>query len=348
MALAFAILVGLLAAVAWVGMYELKAVSTNLNIITHDRLVKVQLTHLIENEVNRQSRALRTAMLTHDADLTEGELRKIEDSLPKVSEAVARLSETIKTPQGKQALANMLEARKVFKGHEAIVIDLIKSHRIEEARTYLATQLLPPQTVYLANIESLTKTQTDAIDEFSAAAEADASTGQFSMLVLSLLAGGLTVLIAWLITRSITHPVEELKSLLTRVGKTSDFSLRLQQPGTDEIGQAGQAFNQMQAAQQRAIHEVKTVVTALSQGDFSKRVASDLNGDLADMKEAVNQSAHQIQDTMAAILAAMDSLQAGRFDVQLVSGAHTAVAAIWHLSCIGEAEVRLCDTNLYH
>ena len=332
MALAFAILVGLLAAVAWVGMYELKAVSTNLNIITHDRLVKVQLTHLIENEVNRQSRALRTAMLTHDADLTEGELRKIEDSLPKVSEAVARLSETIKTPQGKQALANMLEARKVFKGHENIAIDLIKSHRLEEARAYLTTQLLPPQTVYLGSIEALTKTQTDAIDEFSAAAEADASTGQFSMLVLSLLAGGLTVLIAWLITRSITQPVEALKSLLTRVGKTSDFSLRLQQPGTDEIGQAGQAFNQMQAAQQRAIHEVKTVVTALSQGDFSKRVASDLNGDLADMKEAVNQSAHHIQETMAAIHAAMDSLQAGRFDVQLMSGAHTAVAGEFKLA----------------
>ena len=87
MALAFAVLLGLLVAVASVGMHELSAVDSSIKTITHDRLVKVQLAHQIENEVNRQSRALRTAMLTSNPSVADSELKKIEDSVPKVADA---------------------------------------------------------------------------------------------------------------------------------------------------------------------------------------------------------------------------------------------------------------------
>ena len=325
MALAFAVLLGLLVAVASVGMHELSAVDSNIKTITHDRLVKVQLAHQIENEVNRQSRALRTAMLTSNPSVADSELKKIEDSVPKVADALARLQETIKTPQGKEALAKMIEARKIFKAQEAQIIELIKSRQLDKARESLVENLLPLQTVYLASIGQLTQTQTDAIDAFALEAESNSATGQLLMWVLSAVAVILAMVIAWLITRSITQPLEKLQTLLTQVEKKSDFSLRLKEVSSDEIGQTGKAFNQMLDAQQRAIDEVKSVVTALSRGDFSKRVSSDLRGDLADMKDAVNQSSTRIQETMAAINGALASLEAGRFDVRLLGESNNTV-----------------------
>jgi len=325
MALAFAVLLGLLVAVASVGMHELSAVDSNIKTITHDRLVKVQLAHQIENEVNRQSRALRTAMLTSNASVTESELKKIEDSAPKVADAVARLQETIKTPQGKEAMAKMIEARKIFKAQEAQIIELIKSRQLDKARESLVDNLLPLQTVYLASIEHLTQTQTDAIDAFALEAESNSATGQLLMWVLSAVAVILAMVIAWLITRSITQPLEKLQTLLTQVEKKSDFSLRLKVVSSDEIGQTGKAFNQMLDAQQRAIDEVKSVVTALSRGDFSKRITSDLRGDLADMKDAVNQSSARIQETMTAINGALASLEAGRFEVRVLGESNNSV-----------------------
>ena len=325
MALAFAVLLGLLVAVASVGMHELSAVDSSIKTITHDRLVKVQLAHQIENEVNRQSRALRTAMLTSNPSVADSELKKIEDSVPKVADALARLQETIKTPQGKEALAKMIEARKIFKAQEAQIIKLIKSRQLDKARESLVENLLPLQTVYLASIGQLTKTQTDAIDAFALEAESNSATGQLLMWVLSAVAVILAMVIAWLITRSITQPLEKLQTLLTQVEKKSDFSLRLKEVSSDEIGQTGKAFNQMLDAQQRAIDEVKSVVTALSRGDFSKRVSSDLRGDLADMKDAVNQSSTRIQETMAAINGALASLEAGRFDVRVLGESNNTV-----------------------
>jgi len=323
--LAFAVLLGLLVAVASVGMHELSAVDSSIKTITHDRLVKVQLAHQIENEVNRQSRALRTAMLTSNPSVADSELKKIEDSVPKVADALARLQETIKTPQGKEALAKMIEARKIFKAQEAQIIELIKSRQLDKARESLVENLLPLQTVYLASIGQLTKTQTDAIDAFALEAESNSATGQLLMWVLSAVAVILAMVIAWLITRSITQPLEKLQTLLTQVEKKSDFSLRLKEVSSDEIGQTGKAFNQMLDAQQRAIDEVKSVVTALSRGDFSKRVSSDLRGDLADMKDAVNQSSTRIQETMAAINGALASLEAGRFDVRVLGESNNTV-----------------------
>ena len=325
MALAFAVLLGLLVAVASVGMHELSAVDSSIKTITHDRLVKVQLAHQIENEVNRQSRALRTAMLTSNPSVADSELKKIEDSVPKVADALARLQETIKTPQGKEALAKMIEARKIFKAQEAQIIELIKSRQLDKARESLVENLLPLQTVYLASIGQLTKTQTDAIDAFALEAESNSATGQLLMWVLSAVAVILAMVIAWLITRSITQPLEKLQTLLTQVEKKSDFSLRLKEVSSDEIGQTGKAFNQMLDAQQRAIDEVKSVVTALSRGDFSKRVSSDLRGDLADMKDAVNQSSTRIQETMAAINGALASLEAGRFDVRVLGESNNTI-----------------------
>ena len=325
MALAFAVLLGLLVAVASVGMHELSAVDSSIKTITHDRLVKVQLAHQIENEVNRQSRALRTAMLTSNPSVADSELKKIEDSVPKVADALARLQETIKTPQGIEALAKMIEARKIFKAQEAQIIELIKSRQLDKARESLVENLLPLQTVYLASIGQLTKTQTDAIDAFALEAESNSATGQLLMWVLSAVAVILAMVIAWLITRSITQPLEKLQTLLTQVEKKSDFSLRLKEVSSDEIGQTGKAFNQMLDAQQRAIDEVKSVVTALSRGDFSKRVSSDLRGDLADMKDAVNQSSTRIQETMAAINGALASLEAGRFDVRLLGESNNTI-----------------------
>ena len=325
MALAFAVLLGLLVAVASVGMHELSAVDSSIKTITHDRLVKVQLAHQIENEVNRQSRALRTAMLTSNPSVADSELKKIEDSVPKVADALARLQETIKTPQGIEALAKMIEARKIFKAQEAQIIELIKSRQLDKARESLVENLLPLQTVYLASIGQLTKTQTDAIDAFALEAESNSATGQLLMWVLSAVAVILAMVIAWLITRSITQPLEKLQTLLTQVEKKSDFSLRLKEVSSDEIGQTGKAFNQMLDAQQRAIDEVKSVVTALSRGDFSKRVSSDLRGDLADMKDAVNQSSTRIQETMAAINGALASLEAGRFDVRVLGESNNTV-----------------------
>ena len=130
-----------------------------------------------------------------------------------------------------------------------------------------------------------------------------------TMLVIALV-------IRWQI-RSITRPLEQLRSMVIAVEKTSDFSRRVETDSHDEVGQTAAAFNQLMAAQQLAVAEVNSVVEAIAAGDFSRRVHADLRGDLAIMKNAVNASAQSVEQTMQALQETMKALYNGDFSQRM-------------------------------
>lgn len=320
--LAFATLVALLMVLATVGMHQLDKVAEDTDVIAHDRLLKVNLAQTIENEVNRQSRAIRTALIASDAKVVAAELKKIEESGPIVTQALAQLQATIHTPEGKAALTQLTQAREVFKTHELALIQLIQADRIDEGRQYLVKEMLTPQTQYIQSVEALAETEKQAIELFAIDAAQNASLGKSFMLTIALVAVGVAAVVAVATTRSITRPLGQLQTVLSDVEKTSDFSKRMALTGRDEVGLTGQAFNQMLDAQQRAIREVNQVVAAMAAGDFDTRIRTDLRGDLAAMKIAVNGSAESVKVTMAALSEVMQSLYNGHFSIRVQAQVH--------------------------
>ncbi|PIT77927.1 methyl-accepting chemotaxis protein [Limnohabitans sp. G3-2] len=320
--LSFAILLALLVAMAAVGIQELAKVAKDTDTIAHDRLIKVSLAQTIENEVNRQSRAIRTALIADDKKVVAAELEKIKDSAPRITDAVARLQATVDTAEGQAALTRLVQAQKVFEDHEHKLIGLIKANRIERGQAYLVEEMLKPQTDYILSVEALAETEKKEIETFAVDAAENAALGQNIMLTIALTAVVIALVVALLTTRSITQPLQQLQNLLSEVEKTSDFSKRMAQVGKDEVALTAIAFNQMLDAQQRAIREVNQVVSAMAQGDFDTRISTDLRGDLAHMKQAVNDSSESVKVTMAALNEVMQSLHDGHFGVQIQAQVH--------------------------
>ena len=310
---AFLLIMALLAGITAIGMLELSEVTDDTRMIVRDRLVKLQLSQTIENEVNRQSRALRTALIASDASVVHQELEKVENSVPVVAEALAALQKTLYTTEGKAALAAVLEARQAFRVHEQELIGMIKARQQDKARQYLVQEMLEPQNRYLHSLEALTEVQKKAIETYAANAEDSAAKGYEYMLAMSLTALVLALVISVLITRSVVRPLGELQSLMSRVEKTSDFGLRAKPRGRDEVSQTVVAFNRLLGVQQNALGEVGKVVSAMAAGDFQLRVQADLTGDLAQLKTAVNDSADSMQVTMQELRQVMQALQDGDF-----------------------------------
>ncbi len=315
--LAFATLVALLIGLALIGVNQLSRVAHDTDVIAHDRLIKVSLAQNIENEVNRQSRAIRTALISTDKKVVAAELEKIQDATPRISEAVSKLQASIDTTDGQAALTQLVKTRQIFEEHEAKLIELIKNKRIEEGQAYLVEEMLQPQTDYLLSVEALAEVEKKDIEAFAVDAAQSATTGQTFMLSIAAITVVLATMVALMTTRSITRPLNQLQGLLSEVEKTSDFSKRMAVMGRDEVAATAQAFNQMLDAQQRAIREVNQVVSAIAQGDFDIRITTELRGDLAAMKSAVNNSAQSIKVTMDAIRDVMQTLHDGHFGTQI-------------------------------
>jgi methyl-accepting chemotaxis protein len=132
---------------------------------------------------------------------------------------------------------------------------------------------------------------------------------------LVLLIGGIAIglLAAMLIVRSVVNPLTEVQAIVTEVAKNFDYSRRVTVRQNDEVGQTAKAFNQLLVAQQEAIAQVNQVVTSLAQGDLTRRVNMDLSGDLAIMKDAVNESMDSVQSTMSGINGLTQAMYAGDF-----------------------------------
>jgi len=313
----FGILMALLLAVAVIGYIELTRVNDNTDVIVHDRLVKVQLAQSIENEINRQARALRTALIAREPATIEAELKKVEESGPVVEQALQKLQATISTEEGKRALRNVLDGHRLFNAEEALLVAMVRERRVEEARQELVSRLIPVQNTYLESVQVLLDIQTQSIEAFAANAAHDAQQGEQAIAALVAVALLLAAAVSGWISRSILQPMGQLLAGMKAVEHQADFAFRIAVTGSDEVGQTCQAFNDLLSAQQTALGQVRQAVAAMAAGDFDHRVSADLRGDLDALKQAINQSVDSMRVTMAEVNRGMRALSEGQFKVQL-------------------------------
>ncbi|MFO1369473.1 MAG: methyl-accepting chemotaxis protein [Marinagarivorans sp.] len=122
-----------------------------------------------------------------------------------------------------------------------------------------------------------------------------------------------TRIISTQITSSVACVIKELK----RTARDKKFDRRVLIETSDELGDAGQAFNDLMGQLQQAIANVITVTSKVADGDFTARITQDFEGDLEILKSGVNRSAHTVDTTMAALGDVMLALEKGNFSARM-------------------------------
>jgi len=138
-----------------------------------------------------------------------------------------------------------------------------------------------------------------------------------AILTVALIAGVVSLLaigVGIAIIRSVMGPLARISATVERISRTGDFSLRCDLKGSDELSKMGSALDQLLTLLGLTLAEVNQVVTAISDGDFSKHVKADVQGDLAALKAGVNASNERVRETMAALNHVMQGLAQGDFN----------------------------------
>ncbi|MGM9488031.1 methyl-accepting chemotaxis protein [Ideonella sp. YS5] len=306
----FALVIALLIATAFTGFHQIDAVDDDTEVILHDRYVKVGLAQTIENEVNKQLRAMRTAMITSDPAIAAQELGKLEASGPVVADAIQRLQATVHSEAGKAALQQLVESRARFKDREASTVSLIQAGKVEEARGQLVSVILPLQTDYLHAIEAFSKTQVDGMEAFGKQAAQEAAQGKVLLLALSAVAVLLAVGIAFVLTRSITVPIAEAVRVAQTVA-SGDLGSRIEVTRRDETGQLLSALKTMNESLVRIVDQVRLSSDSIATG--SSQIATG-NADLSQRTEEqasnLQQTAASMEEITATVKQSADSARA--------------------------------------
>lgn len=150
--------------------------------------------------------------------------------------------------------------------------------------------------------------------------EAFATSNSLLTWSLSILVIGLVVisLIAFWVAKGISNPIHALVDTMKAVQQNGRFNLRHPNAkGKDDIAEAAQALNQLLQSLDSAFKEIRQVMHAIREGDFTLRVTGSLHGDLDELKQDVNGSAQSVATTMQALSDVMQGIAQGNFSVRL-------------------------------
>ena len=141
---------------------------------------------------------------------------------------------------------------------------------------------------------------------------------------LIVLAGTLIgILAAVLIISAITTPLTRLQEKVLDVEEMSDFSVRVGSEKSDEVGKTAMAFDSLIASFESAVIDINSVMTSISQGNFSISMTSEQKGDLARLKESINGSIELLAQSIARI---MDLSVQVKEEATAVSGSATVLS----------------------
>ena len=306
------------------GIGSLARLNANTNDLAVDKVPKVILAYETIGGLNDVARAMRNAMLSTDAAVVKAELERVEKRRVENSERLEKLGKLIaddSDPQSKAKLQAVLEAReKYIVVQSAFLTMSADQSRRDESVKYLLTTVRKEQTAYLNALTEMVKYQTAAVDDTSAVAAQSYARSRTTMIVLTIAAAALAAWVLYVITRSITQPLNRAVGMAQAVAG-GDLTTRMEVHSNDETGQLLRALIDMNDALARTVGQVRsgtdTIATAsneIASGnlDLSSRTeqqASSLEETASSMEEltsTVSQNAENARQATKLVVAASD------------------------------------------
>ena len=191
--------------VALFGRLQLGAIEAQVTTLIDDRMVKVELVNDVKNNLNIVARAVRNLALLNDVPAMEVEKQRIIEARAKNTELLKTLDLAIKSDKGRDLLKKINDVRGPYNASTDKAVALGLANQDAEARDTLLRENRPLQATYFKVLDELNVLQKTAMSDTVKQVQSMASTTGLLMLIIACVAAAIGALIAWALTRSITH-----------------------------------------------------------------------------------------------------------------------------------------------
>ncbi|WP_394780391.1 methyl-accepting chemotaxis protein [Undibacterium sp.] len=309
--LAFGAILILLLAVAYSGWHSLADAKKNIDIITRENNVKISLANNLRGDLNLVARSVRNYIIYQDPETRQKMLGRITGANKDYDESSDKIGALISTDKARQIFASLKQDREKVRPLFDNLIKLIDSGKAEEAPEYLRQSVQPLQDKWFETIQGMVTLQ----EEQNQAAVNEVNQGYdfavkflIGCTLIALSAGGI---LAWLITRSITRPIDNAVKIAQTVA-SGDLTSKIEITSTDETGQLLQALKDMNTSLVNIVGQVRagtdTIATAseeIAAGnlDLSARTeeqASSLEETASSMEELTSTVKHNADNARQA------------------------------------------------
>jgi len=242
--------------------------------------------------------------------------KKILDGRPnlysKLEESLTKYTDLGFLQRDDSTMKDLLSSYQQYKSSAPHWFELIDANKMDEAADYRAKVTNVAGGAMVKNLKSLLESQLKTNEELEKSSLSTSELAHKQLLVLSLSISIFTSGFIYLLSRSITSPLESLRSTIVGVEKDHDFTKRVQISGTDEVGQIAKSFNDLIVTLQQSLNRVLACVDKVY-------VSAESLSSSAKLSTAM--SSHQSEAT-SGMAAAIEELTASI--EQVSSSAHRA------------------------
>ncbi|QOC24233.1 methyl-accepting chemotaxis protein [Wenzhouxiangella sp. AB-CW3] len=217
-----------------------------------------------------------------DADRVRSEFRNF-------SGALVGLLDTLENPMRMAMVEELVEAHEEFlESFEELVTTMLDRNQLREQRLDPAGERVTQQLEELA--AGIVATQ----DELGSQVATRNQRGIAMQIIVSLIALGLGILMAWIITRSIVHPVQRAQALADQLAE-GDLTAEIEVDRKDEMGQLLDALQRMTARLYEVIGDIKGVATSMSSA------SEEVSATAQSLSQGSSEQAASVEETTSAV-----------------------------------------------
>jgi methyl-accepting chemotaxis protein len=215
--------------------------------ITGPMLVQIETTESWAANVSESMRHARNTLIMDDKKDIEDQLQKIKELDTQDEEYARTLSAGSQTSQGKALLQTALAARQALIPMDHEFARQILAGEFKSAKETLLNTTRPAQLALINAISDLDDYYKTQVYEQAEQLSASYRTMRNLVISLSLLAVGVALLLAFLLSRGIKRPLGEALRVLGEI-EAGNYDAQVRIDSNDEIGQTLQGLKRMQSA----------------------------------------------------------------------------------------------------
>ena len=238
----------------------------------------------------------RTSMIARSTDETLSSVfaDTIADSTRQGGELLKKIETLLVSEEEKAIFKASIEERVKYQDAKTLVMNARKGGNAAQAESAYRDSFAPAAAKYQNNVKALLAQQRQAIDATAHANEAATERSFTLLLLLCALVVALGSVCAWLITRSITAPLQAAVKVAETVA-AGDLRTHFGQAASDEIGDLMRALQGMNEALRKVVSEVQTGTTAIA------TASGEIAAGNADLSARTEQQASSLEETASSM-----------------------------------------------
>ncbi|NHZ91496.1 HAMP domain-containing protein [Massilia sp. CCM 8733] len=306
LAAGFGLVLALLIACVLLAMNRMANVQGSLERIVEVNNVEMALATAMRVTVTDRMLALRNVALLNDANEMAPEVERIKRQKDKYDETEVKLAKMFNdladtSPEEKAFLGRIREAEAAILPVMGKALALGQAGKSDEAIKVMIHDVRPLQNKWLGELSGLIELEQKRSDQASVDARKSYESARTELIALGVGASVAGLLFAFLITRSITKPINVAVALAEKVA-SGDLTSDIEVSTTDETGKLLRAMKNMNESLVRIVTEANSSAEAVaSASEEVSATAQALSQSASEQAAGVEQTSASIEQMTASI-----------------------------------------------